>query len=206
MVRTFRRAVPLALALALAVQWPATAAPPTGNVSIQNFAFSPATGTGPLGTKVIWTNKDSTVHTTTNDTTNPDGSAGLGLWDSGPLGRNQTYRFSFPAAGHFTYHCQPHPWMTAEVKIRPDAQPASGAVGSTFTITLAQGAPPPAFVLDVQKRNPGGGFQNWMTGVTSASVQFVPDAAGSYEFRSRVRRVSTGGASLYSPPVAITVG
>jgi plastocyanin len=205
MLRFTRKVAPLGLVLILALQGVADAAP-AGSVKIQNFAFSPATGTGPLGTKVTWTNKETYEHTTTNDTTNPDGSPGVGLWSSPLLGFNDTYSFTFRAAGHFTYHCTPHSFMTAEVKVKPKAQPTGGGVGDTFTIQVATQDPPAAFVFDIQMKAPGDTeFQAWMPGSTTMSAEFVPTEAGTYEFRSRVRRVSNNGASYYSPSVSVTV-
>jgi plastocyanin len=209
MLRLARRAAPLALAVALlSLPAEALAAAPTGRVSETNFEFTPDSGTGPLGTRIIWTNDSPfTPHTTTSDTTNPDGSPGIGLWNSGSQGPGDEFSFILRAAGTFPYHCTFHEdlGMVASVSIRPKAQPASGEVGDTFTIRVATLNPPPAFVFDIQKKDPGGTFQDWMTDVTTMSVEFVPDAPGTYEFRSRVRRVSTNGASLYSPAVAISV-
>src|SRR5206468_4126059 len=53
-----------------AMTTPAAAAPTSGKVmeiNIADFKFAPDTLTIPAGTKVIWTNKDSTAHTVTSD-------------------------------------------------------------------------------------------------------------------------------------------
>ena len=209
MLRLAGKTAPLALVLVLALSADAVASGrPTGQVSETNFKFTPSGGTGPLGTTVIWTNDSpSTFHTTTSDTMNPDGSVGIGLWDSGTQNPGQSFTFTLRAAGKFPYHCSFHQaqGMVASVSIKPKAEPMNGGVGDTFTITVATLNPPPAFVFDIQKKDPGGSFQNWMTGVHTASVTFVPGAPGVYEFQARVRRVSNNGASLYSPPVSITV-
>lgn len=79
----------------------------TDTVAIQNFAFSPATITVKVGTKVTWTNKDSAAHTVTGDTN--DGPA------SGTLAQNASYSFTFSKAGTFKYACSIHPDMKGTV-------------------------------------------------------------------------------------------
>jgi plastocyanin len=80
-------------------------------VEISNFAFSPATLTVPVGTKVTWTNKDSASHTVTSD----DGKT----FDSKGMAQGATYSFTFTTAGTFAYHCAVHPMMTATVIVTP---------------------------------------------------------------------------------------
>ena|SRR5580765_6919129 len=81
----------------------------TNSVSINNFAFSPASITVKKGTKVTWTNKDSTSHTVTADSS------------SGPksslLGQGESYSFTFDTVGTFSYHCQVHSTMTGTVTV-----------------------------------------------------------------------------------------
>lgn len=79
----------------------------TNTVSIQNFAFSPATIKVKVGTKVTWTNKDSAAHTVTGDSS--DGPA------SGTLAQDATYSFTFTKAGTFNYACSIHPSMKGTV-------------------------------------------------------------------------------------------
>lgn len=75
-------------------------------VSIQNFAFSPATLTVKTGTKVKWTNNDSSLHTITSDS---------GLFDSLSIAPGQSFRFTFSAPGTVSYHCSTHPSMKGTV-------------------------------------------------------------------------------------------
>jgi plastocyanin len=85
-----------------------TATPASGNapsVSIVNFSFSPASLTVSVGTKVTWTNNDSTTHTVTDD----HGAFNQSL----PPG--QTFTFTFTKAGTYTYHCNIHRSMTATI-------------------------------------------------------------------------------------------
>jgi plastocyanin len=87
---------------------PSSSAVATDQVSIQNFAFSPTTINIKAGTKVSWTNQDSTSHTVTAD----DGS-----FSSSTLGQGQIYSFTFTKAGTYTYHCTIHPSMHGTVVV-----------------------------------------------------------------------------------------
>src|SRR2546425_6652605 len=86
------------------------------------------------------------------------------------------------------------------------AFPPSGLGGGVFTTTRARVGAPAGSVYDIQKRDPGGTFQNWMV-VTDPSVSFdstgmVP---GPYRFRSRLRRSSDGAVTEYSPAATVRV-
>jgi len=82
----------------------------TNTVTIQNFAFSPASITIKKGTTVTWTNKDSATHTVTES----DSSTGP---DSGDLANGKSYSFTYNQTGTFSYHCSIHPNMTGTVKV-----------------------------------------------------------------------------------------
>ena len=85
-----------------------TGVPGANEVLIQNMAFSPATITVSPGTTVIWTNKDAIAHTVTSDNS---------LFNSGSIGSNGTYSYTFSTAGSFPYHCSIHPMMKATVVV-----------------------------------------------------------------------------------------
>lgn len=78
-------------------------------VTIQNFAFGPATLDVAVGTTVTWTNQDSTSHTATAD----DGS-----FDSKPIAAGATFSQTFSTAGTFTYHCSIHSSMTGTITVQ----------------------------------------------------------------------------------------
>ena len=90
----------------------APAAPAGGStaVDIKDFAFSPASNSVPTGSKVTWTNSDTTAHTVTFD----DGSA-----DSGNLAPGSTFDHTFATAGTFAYHCTIHSQMHGTVTVTP---------------------------------------------------------------------------------------
>jgi len=85
-----------------------TSGPGANEVFIQGIAFNPATITVAAGTTITWTNKDPITHTVTSDSK---------LWDSGSVGPNGTFSFTFATAGTFPYHCNVHPSMTASVTV-----------------------------------------------------------------------------------------
>ena len=83
-----------------------SAGPGTNEVFIQNMAFNPATITVTAGTTIKWTNKDGYAHTVTSDNN---------LFNSGNIGSNGTFSYTFAAAGTYQYHCAIHTSMTAQV-------------------------------------------------------------------------------------------
>lgn len=82
----------------------------TVTIDIANFAFSPNNLELQVGTTVTWTNLDDAPHTATAD----DKS-----FDSGRLGKNESFSYTFEEAGTFTYYCAFHPSMTAIITVVP---------------------------------------------------------------------------------------
>jgi plastocyanin len=83
---------------------------PTRKVLIQDFRFEPAHITIKRGTKVRWINKDSTAHTATANKKRS--------FDSGRLGKGQSYTHTFKSAGKKPYHCEIHPDMMGSVVVK----------------------------------------------------------------------------------------
>lgn len=197
MIALARRAVPLGLLLVLVVQSSASAAEVM--VEIRDNYFLPESITVRRGDTVTWTNYGTNGHTT--------GDAALAYWHSGTLDPGESYSFVFTAAGRFPYHCEFHGGMGGTVSVKLKAAPRSGPVGTTFVIKLATENATPPFVFDVQRKDPGGAFRIWMSGLISKSAEF--DSAGmptgTYQFRSRVRNTSTAGVSDWSVPTSIQV-
>jgi plastocyanin len=103
-------------------------------VTINGFAFMPATITVPVGTRVVWTNQQPQVpHTVTSDTP--------GIFDSGTLQTGATFAFTFNQAGTFAYHCSIHPFMHGMVVVTAAGATATAAPSATTAPTVA---PPPA--------------------------------------------------------------
>jgi plastocyanin len=81
----------------------------TRTIVIQNFSFKPAHITIKRGTKVIWINKDSVMHTATAN----NGKS----FNSGLLRKGKSYSHTFKSAGKKPYHCEPHPHMKGSVTV-----------------------------------------------------------------------------------------
>ena len=75
-------------------------------VVIQKFAFGPADLRVRAGERVTWINCDTDSHTSTADG---------GQWVSPLMVPGAAFTQAFPSAGEFTYHCEPHPFMTGRV-------------------------------------------------------------------------------------------
>lgn len=78
-----------------------TAPQPIVDVSMVGLNFSPAGIVVPSGTTVRWTNPNMTVHTVTSTT---DGYS----FDSGAMGINDEFEYTFVRPGVYTYKCIPH--------------------------------------------------------------------------------------------------
>lgn len=91
-------------------QNPSTATPVASNtVAIENFAFQPVNVQVKVGATITWTNKDTAPHTVTFR----DSS----LKSSGILRQGDTYSYTFTKVGTFTYYCDLHRYMTAQVTV-----------------------------------------------------------------------------------------
>ena len=103
--------------VATTVATPQTTAPATQTtpvslppvaITVQNFAFSPASVSVPAGTTVIWTNRDAAPHQIASDT---------GAFMGNPIGRGSSYSFTFTTPGTFPYHCSIHPSMKGTITV-----------------------------------------------------------------------------------------
>jgi plastocyanin len=76
-------------------------------VSIDNFTFQPAELTVKVGTTVTWTNHDDIPHTVVS----------AGKFRSKTLDTDDSFSFTFTAAGEYKYFCSLHPHMTGMIKV-----------------------------------------------------------------------------------------
>ena len=83
-------------------------------VSIKDFEYGPPEIKVKLGTKVTWTNDDSTVHTATSRATGSGGSAVFGT-DTIREGKRGAVTLTKP--GEFDYYCQFHPTMSGKLTV-----------------------------------------------------------------------------------------
>lgn len=85
---------------------PAPSVGKTHDVTIQNFAFSPAELRVKVGDTVRWTNQDSVKHSS---------KAADGSWNTGLLGKGESGSKTFDKAGAFEYACGPHPSIKGRI-------------------------------------------------------------------------------------------
>jgi plastocyanin len=205
-VRQVRRILALAALLVLAPQGAALAA--TKNVSIVDFAFDPQAVRAGMGSTVHWSNDGSSSHTSTQDTTNPDGSSGLGLWNSGILSPGDEFSVTLDSSATYTYHCALHSSMTGRVQIPVRITDVSTVDEVKFRIRWSVADAPSGLAFDVQIKRPGQSFADWRPNTIRKSAVFRPHASGTYWFRARLIKPQGGviqGATLYSPARSVTV-
>ena len=80
-------------------------------VTIKDFAYGPADLTVASGTKLTFTNDDSTSHTAT--------STDQGGFDTGTIEKGQTKSVTVEQPGTYSYVCSFHPFMHGTVTVRP---------------------------------------------------------------------------------------
>jgi plastocyanin len=86
----------------------AAASPAT--VTIDNFAFAPATLTVTAGTTVTWKNDDDSPHRIGDKN---------GTFKSAALDTDDTFSHTFAAAGEYPYICTIHPYMVGKIVVKP---------------------------------------------------------------------------------------
>jgi plastocyanin len=99
-------AAPLALLTAVVISG---AAPAPATIVIKNFDFAPMTLTVAAGTTVVWKNLDDEPHTVTSTD---------GLFRSGAIDQDESFKFRFDKPGVYKYLCNIHPRMRASIIVR----------------------------------------------------------------------------------------
>jgi plastocyanin len=167
----------------------------THTITMTQFAF-PAHTAARVGDKVQWVNHTITLHSTTSNTP-------LSLWGKDiPQGGSTTV--SFVGAGSFPYHCRIHSFMTGEIDVSMTASATSGTTSTHFTLHWGSATAPSGFKYIVQKRVPIGTFVS-LKSTTAPSGTFTLGTKGTWGFRAKLKRISNGAASGYSPILSITV-
>jgi plastocyanin len=136
-------------------------------VTIEGFAFSPATVTVSVGDSVTWTNNDGTAHTAT----------GSGF-DTGNIAGGASGSVTFQSAGSFDYACSIHPQMTGTVVVQAAAGGGGGGGGGATA--------PPTDMVPAPEGSDGG----WLT-ATLAILGLVM-VAGTIATDLLLRRRSKG--------------
>ena len=97
----------LAIAATLSLLLGAHAYADDTSVSIDNFTFQPAELTVKVGTTVTWKNHDDIPHAVVS----------AGKFRSKTLDTDDSFSFTFTAAGEYKYFCSLHPHMTGTIKV-----------------------------------------------------------------------------------------
>lgn len=122
-----------------------------------SWGFQPNDVIVTTGMTVEWRNNGTNVHTVSADDKR---------FDSGDIAPGATWKFKFDEAGAFVYHCTPHPWMTASVRVvvpggaAPPPAPPSAPAAPTITRAPREAAPigdrrgPVRHEVDIVEPNP----------------------------------------------------
>jgi plastocyanin len=108
-----------------------------------NPNFSPATAKLPLNSKVVWQNKDNTVHTATSGTGASDPNSGK-IFDTKLInaGSSSTpVELKGAKVGDvIPYYCQIHPYMTAKLTVSAASPSGGGAAATSSSATTSSAA------------------------------------------------------------------
>ena len=84
---------------------------PGRGAEVRNFTHQDLTV--PVGTRVIWTNRDLVMHTSTSGLSpSPDG-----VWDTGTINAGLSASITMDTVGTFPYFCTIHPTIQATVTV-----------------------------------------------------------------------------------------
>jgi hypothetical protein len=160
-------------------------------IKVRDSGFSPTATNVPQGSSVAWSFPDynATDHTVTDD-------SGMGMFDSGAVSGGGSFVEQFLSAGTFPI-ADSTTLNTSSISV---PVLTSAAPGLHAVVTWARITAPTDFVYDIQVRRPGtANFVAWRTGVTAKTGVYTASVAGSYRFRARLRQVSSGAFSDWSP-------
>ncbi len=82
------------------------------SITIENFAFNPATLTIKPGSTVTWTNRDGVDHTIVADSGSP------ASFKSEALADGASFSFTFTQPGTYGYYCSIHPSMKGTIIVQ----------------------------------------------------------------------------------------
>ena len=158
------------------------AAPPSVDVAVRSMRYDPVGLTVTQGTRVRW--KNVTSPSRAHDVV----SSFPGYFKSPLMVTGQSFRFTFSAAGTFTYVCSIHDVMIGSVDVPLQAQLVTTGDAPYFKLTLGTAVLPPTsryrYVLNWQLP----GDTTWQVRATRDNILVVPATVpGTYTFRARVK-------------------
>jgi plastocyanin len=172
------------------------AATGTSFVSLSDAGFKPLKVSTAQGGTVEWDVSGTTAHHIVD-------ASGMGLFDSGAIQPGSSFSFQFAAAGA----------KTQTVFVALKANPKTGTVATTFTVTAATVDATPPYVYDVQiafcPATCTPTFADWRSGAAHKLLFKSSDpawqGAGTYYFRGRLDNTGAGKQSGWSKQKLITV-
>ena|SRR5687768_15029573 len=189
-----------AAALCLVVLSTTTTFASTTTVNVVNYAYQPAKPKIALSDAILWRNTSDASHTVTfNVPAVAPGSVGT-------LSPAKTASLTFFHGGAYAYYCIFHSQQVGTIKVKMSSSPTSGTTSTNFTLRVATQSAPSGFVQDVQRRRGSGSWSLWQS-VTTQLVVFnpAPSENGTWYFRTRYRKTSTGEKTGWSPALRVLV-
>ena len=83
--------------------------PDPTHIVVKDFMFMPTQLTVKAGSTVTWTNKDDEPHTVISDT---------GLFKSGGMDTDESFKFKFDRPGTYHFTCSIHPRMVGTIIVQ----------------------------------------------------------------------------------------
>jgi len=174
------------------------AAPPMVDVTIRSMRYDPVTLSVAEGTRVRWNNVTSPSRAHDVVSSMP------GYIRSPLLVDGQSFRFTFSAAGTFTYICSIHDVMIGAVEVPLQAKLVTTGRTPYFRLTLGTGMLPTTspyrYVLNWQMP----GESRWQVRASRDNTLIVlATTPGTYHFRARLKDKVGGTKSANTPVVTL---
>jgi plastocyanin len=117
-----------------------------------NPSYNPSDGKVPLNSKIVWQNKDNTVHTATSGSGPSDANSGkifdTKMLNAGSSSTPQELK-GVKVGDAVPYYCQIHPYMTAKLTVIAASSTSGGGGASSAGSTAATGAAATGPVLTI---------------------------------------------------------
>ncbi|MEX1046767.1 MAG: hypothetical protein WD757_04080 [Actinomycetota bacterium] len=177
---------------------PASAVAPSHFVDTDEFSFDPSITIANIGEAVEWSNIGSVSHTATAERP-------FRIFNTGTIMSGQQQDATMGYGGTYPYRCLFHTSMSGTIRVRPEVLPESVAPGEQATVRFGTSAPPSGKGMDVQVRRESGAWRDYRKGRTGTQVVFVPETAGTFWFRVRMRRLKDDSRTPWSPVDSLMV-
>ena len=115
------------------------------------------------------------------------------------------YQCRYTAGGSYTVKEDGAATHTATVLVKDLLSATTVTHGTAVTITAATASPRSGWGFGVEILKPGGAWTALVSATTTRTASYTPATAGTYQFRSRLRDLTTSAASGYGPAVSLTV-